>query len=546
MKKLEEEPREYERNFTKLTKQVNIEIYNWILKRIKPQDNIIEIGCGPGTLARKIANKANNIIAYDINPKMIEYAKNNYNPNQYENLKYRLGTYNQLSIDPNSQDVIVSTFMLSELRPFEQQIFLKNCWDLLKNNGRILIAAEFQPKGFWNVLFKLNRWWFKKKLKRLRLKGTYILKHFFKYLEPIGFKIIEKKVWNHGSIQVIELKKINIKENLPGFYRPSQKNFKGIRAQLRIYRCIFTGQMDKVPKEPGLYKSGEPNENSPIIVTGNYEFTYIKLMRDLKGIDAWVLCIDSNGINVWCAARGDDFENKQLLEALEATGLHNYVKTKELILPQLSAGGIALPKLPKNSETFPYKVKYGPIWSKYLKQYLMEKKKTEKMKRIKFTLYHRIRAGLSHISFLMRKIFILPIIGLLFLNLITSILLGFSMILLIIDFISALVLSNLLLILIYPLSEFTRNFIIKGIFFGLINMILMIFLIFYMHNSLEFLLFNLPLFFWISFFSTMSFSGSTMSTNPKEIQSEYPIFKKINIILMIITLILSSISLFYY
>ena len=119
------------------------------------------------------------------------------------------------------------------------------------------------------------------------------------------------------------MKKIG-ENDKPGYYQPIMKNFKGLISQFRIYRCILTGQVDRVPIEPGIYKSGNPSKSSPIIVTSNYEYTYIKLMRSLKGIDAWVLCVDSNGINVWCAARGNDFGNKQLLEAIEATKIQNY------------------------------------------------------------------------------------------------------------------------------------------------------------------------------------------------------------------------------
>ena len=101
---------------------------------------------------------------------------------------------------------------------------------------------------------------------------------------------------------------------------------------MSIYRCIFTGQVDHVPIEPGIYQSGTPDEKSPIIVTANYEYTYIKVLRDLKDINAWVLCVDSNGINVWCAARGNNFGNQQLLEAIEATDIQNYTNKKTFFL----------------------------------------------------------------------------------------------------------------------------------------------------------------------------------------------------------------------
>ena len=103
----------------------------------------------------------------------------------------------------------------------------------------------------------MKRWWYKKKLRRLRLKSTHILEWFFKYIEPIGFKINIQEKWKHGSIQAIELQKIsNNENNEPGYYRPKHKKFKGITSQFRIFRCLFTGQIDHVPIEPGIYQSG--------------------------------------------------------------------------------------------------------------------------------------------------------------------------------------------------------------------------------------------------------------------------------------------------
>ncbi|GAH31871.1 unnamed protein product, partial [marine sediment metagenome] len=208
-------------------------------------------------------------------------------------LLYQTGSFSNMPVEANSQDLVISTFMLSELRPFEQQIFLRKAWNVLKPNGSLIIAAEFVPNGFWKLIFKIKRWRYKKKLRRLKLRSTFLLKWFFNYIEPIGFKINAKKDWKHGTIQALELKKDGDKGiNGPGYYQPSPKRFKGVYSQLRIYRCIYTGQIDLVPIDPGIYKSGNPTESSPIIVTANYEFTYIKVMRDLKGIDAWVICVD--------------------------------------------------------------------------------------------------------------------------------------------------------------------------------------------------------------------------------------------------------------
>jgi len=390
MRKLEQEPDSYDSKFTALTKGVNLEVRQWILDKIGNSKSILEVGCGTGSLATQMALKGNEVTAIDINFQMINYAMQNYPSDLKEGtLEYQTGSFTNMPVEVNSQDLVISTFMLSELRPFQQQIFLRNVWKVLKPNGSLLIAAEFVPTGFWKFIYKIKRWRYKKKLRRLKLRSTFILKWFFRYIEPIGFKINANKDWKHGTIQALELIKVEDKEtNEPGYYQPKPKRFKGIISQLRIYRCIYTGQVDLVPIDPGLYKSGNPNKTSPIIVTANYEFTYIKVMRDLKGLDAWVLCVDSNGINVWCAARGNNFGNNQLIEAVEATGLKDITEKKTLILPQLSAGGVATPELQKKSKNFPFRVVFGPVWSKDLLEFIKNRpaRKPDGMKLARFTL----------------------------------------------------------------------------------------------------------------------------------------------------------------
>jgi len=547
MRKLEEEPETYDSNFTTLTNGINLEVHDWVLDHLKEGKTILEVGSGTGILASKMVKNGRNVVAIDKNFQMINQAMLNYPSNIDGTLLFQIGTFKDISVPPNSQDVIVSTFMLSELRPFEQQIFLRNSWTALKPEGKLIIGAEFVPTGLWKVGFRLKRWRYKKKLRRLRLKNTYLVKWFMNYLTPIGFKIVESKKWKHGSIQALELIKVNEdNSNEPGYYKPSSKKFRGIGSQFRIFRCTLTGQADRVPIEPGIYRSGNPTKNSPIIVTSNYDFTYIKVMRNLRHIDAWVLCVDSNGINVWCAARGNDFGNEQILEAVEATGIQIYTEENTLILPQLSAGGVSIPQLPKKSENFPFKIKFGPVWSKYLPQYLEEKplKKPDHMKLAKFSLVHRIQAWVTHTTFLLRKIFLLPIIGFFLIFLLS--LPWINKLTWVVELISWIIISNAIISILFPLSSFTRSFIKKGMLFGFLTSIILGGISWLIHSSLIFILLNVILFFWIAFFSTMSFSGYTMATSPREIQEEYSSFKRINKFLLITGTILSIIGIIFY
>ena len=547
MRKLEQEPESYDLKFTALTKGVNKKVEDWIVEEVDSKNSILEVGCGTGSLAKKLAEKGNNVKAIDINFKMINYAMKNYPSNlEMGSLIYQINSFTDLIVEEQSQDIIVSKFMLSELRPLEQQIFLRNSWKALKQNGILILAAEFIPSGFWKLPFHIKRWWYRKKLRRLKLKSTFILKWFFNYIKPIGFEIAKQKEWKHGTIKALVLKKIiNDKDNEPGYYFPEKKKFKGISSQLRIYRCIFTGQIDRVPIEPGVYKSGNPNRDSPIIVTANYDYTYIKVMRNIKKIDAWVLCVDSNGINVWCAARGNDFGNDQLIEAIKATGIQNFTKNNTLILPQLSAGGVAIPQLRMNSKQFPYKIKYGPVWSKDIPSYLKDKpgKKPEKMKLANFTISHRTRAFITHTTFLFRKIFLYPIFGLLVILIALN---GVNKLWWVLELTAWIVITNAIIAYLFPLSRFTRKFVYKSIFFGTLNVIILSLVNLSIQNSIFKVLWSTIFYFWISFFSTMSFSGYTMATSPREIQIEYPVFRKINLTLLIISILCLVIGIIYF
>ena len=54
--------------------------------------------------------------------------------------------------------------------------------------------------------------------------------------------------------------------------------------------------------DPGLYALRNPGEQAPVLVTANYKMSFDRLRQALPGRDAWILVLDTNGINVWCAA----------------------------------------------------------------------------------------------------------------------------------------------------------------------------------------------------------------------------------------------------
>ena len=139
---------------------------------------------------------------------------------------------------------------------------------------------------------------------------------------------------------------------------------------------------------PGLYALGEPDEKSPVLVTANYKMSFDKLREALPGRDVWILILDTQGINVWCASGKGTFGTKELVSRIELSGLSKIVSHRELILPQLSGPGVAAHMVKKFSG---FKVTYGPIRSKDLPAFLdTGLKATSEMRLKTFTMWERM------------------------------------------------------------------------------------------------------------------------------------------------------------
>ena len=140
--------------------------------------------------------------------------------------------------------------------------------------------------------------------------------------------------------------------------------------------------------EPGLYALGNPDEQAPVLVTANYKMSFDRLREALPGRHAWILVLDTKGINVWCAAGKGTFGTEELVRRIESSGLEHIVAHRQLILPQLSGPGVAAHQVKKLSG---FKVIYGPIMAADLPVFLdAGLKATPDMRRKTFTVRERI------------------------------------------------------------------------------------------------------------------------------------------------------------
>ena len=77
--------------------------------------------------------------------------------------------------------------------------------------------------------------------------------------------------------------------------------------------------------EPGLYVVGDPAAESPVLASANYKMSFDRLRSELAGLDAWILVLDTKGINVWCAAGKGTFGTDELIRRIESTRLPEIV-----------------------------------------------------------------------------------------------------------------------------------------------------------------------------------------------------------------------------
>ncbi len=136
---------------------------------------------------------------------------------------------------------------------------------------------------------------------------------------------------------------------------PEALNFKDRIGTLKVRLNI--GRMNYVIGT-GLYAVGNPDAGSPVLVSANFKMSFDYLRRELQDIDAWILVLDTKGINVWCAAGKGTFGTDELIRQIREVRIDRVVNHRQLIVPQLGAPGVAAHLV---KEATGFKVIYGPI-----------------------------------------------------------------------------------------------------------------------------------------------------------------------------------------
>ena len=272
---------------------------------------------------------------------------------------------------------------------------------------------------------------------------------------------------------------------------------------------------------PGLYAIGSPDKDSEVLVTANFKLTFDTLRKELNGINAWILVLDTKGINVWCAAGKGTFSTRELVKRIKDNQLEKVVNHKRVIVPQLGATGVSAWEVKKQSG---FRVSYGPIRADDIPPFLENDKKADKkMRQVTFNMYERLILTPVEIRIVLKSALITIIVLLLLSGIgpgtfsFTSALKrgGASILALAAGIFSGAFVTPVLLPFI-PSRKFALKGIIAGSIVALLPILFAASAVYGMAGNLALFLFSIT----ISSYLAMNFTGATPFTSPSGVEKE--------------------------
>ena len=119
--------------------------------KIKPGDTVIDLGSGAGNdvfVARRLVGEAGRVIGIDMTESMIERAQENTKKLGYQNVEFRFGEIENLPVDDNTADVVISNCVLN-LVPDKLKAY-REIYRVLRDGGHfsisdVVLTADLPP-----------------------------------------------------------------------------------------------------------------------------------------------------------------------------------------------------------------------------------------------------------------------------------------------------------------------------------------------------------------------------------------------------------------
>jgi acetyl-CoA decarbonylase/synthase complex subunit gamma len=133
---------------------------------------------------------------------------------------------------------------------------------------------------------------------------------------------------------------------------------------------IYTDPRRPVAVEAGLKTFGQPDENSPVLMTSNFALTYYTVASDIEssGVNCYLIVVDTEGLAVECSVAGRKLTSEKIAEAIKQVKVEEKVKHRKLIIP-----GKAARLSGEIQELSGWEILVGPPDSSEIPKYLQEK-----------------------------------------------------------------------------------------------------------------------------------------------------------------------------
>jgi ubiquinone/menaquinone biosynthesis C-methylase UbiE len=129
----------------------NEHYHNFLLQHFPSNShNVMEIGCGAGAFARRMAERSKHVLAIDLSPEMIRLARER--SSQFSNIEFQLADVLEVTLPDNSFDCIASIASLHHLPLREVLLKMKAA---LKPGGVLLVLDLFERAGLSDSISNL-------------------------------------------------------------------------------------------------------------------------------------------------------------------------------------------------------------------------------------------------------------------------------------------------------------------------------------------------------------------------------------------------------
>jgi ubiquinone/menaquinone biosynthesis C-methylase UbiE len=387
MKILELIPEHYDRGIKKFAATDFEAVRDDIAAAFRAGDRVLDVGCGPGTLTLLMASQGVRAVGWDRNADMVTFARGKAAELELgDGATFEVRDAPTAPLTAGVYDGVVMSLSLSEMRGAEQSATLEAAWQMLKAGGKLIIIDEVPPRRILpRAWYYFKRFWLKLVVYFVARAVTRPLRDLPEAVAARGFTITGRKYFESDALLYLTATK-DAERFPPAVPEVSAKPTFGDRlADVAAYLSLY---MTFLRVEPGLYRVGAPGSDAPLFVTANFTLTFNLVRRALRGLDAYLLVIDTRGINVWCAAGGNKFSTREVALSWRAFRVAEAPHRRPAVLPQLAATGVAKHVLGRD---YGIAAEYGPVYARDIGSYVGGGyRKTREMGRVDWGLAKRL------------------------------------------------------------------------------------------------------------------------------------------------------------